>query len=200
MTIPSDRPNVTNGTKGCPVGAICPVFAARAGAEESQLSARPNGIVCGSPSRYSSDERRIFVNLVRQGGEAAATLERIERAKALATAWSDGRLIGVAALKRPQDSYRAKIATRAGVRLNASEWPFELGYIFVLEEHRGKGLAQSLIEALLDQEGNRNMLATVRTENRAMQKALARFGFAIAGRDYLSDDASRILSLWLRRT
>jgi len=32
-----------------------------------------------------------------------------------------------------------------------------------------------------------------------MQAVLRRFEFAVAGRDYLSDDGERILSLWLRR-
>lgn len=163
------------------------------------MPARRNGIVCASPSRYTSDERATILSLIRLGGEVAAAPERIGRAKLIATAWVGGRIVGVAALKRPLDSYRSKVAGRAGVKLKPSEWPFELGYVFVLDDQRGCGLARSLTDALIREAGRASIFATVRTANQGMQAVLRRFEFAVAGRDYLSDDGERLLSLWIRR-
>ncbi len=163
------------------------------------MPARPNGIVCASPSRYTSDERATILSLIRLGGEVAATPERIGRAKLIATAWVGGRIVGVAALKRPLDSYRSKVAERAGVKLKPSEWPFELGYVFVLDDQRGRGLARSLTDALIREAGSANIFATVRANNEGMQTVLRRFEFAVAGRDYVSQDGERTLSLWTRR-
>ncbi len=162
------------------------------------MPARPNGIVCVSPSGYTSDEKAKILDLVRLGGEAAVTPERINRARTIATAWVDGRMVGVAALKRPQDSYRAKVAERAGFRLKPSEWPFEFGYVFVEVDQRGRSYARSLTEALMRDAGSANIFATVRVANQEMHAVLRRFGFVVAGRDYLSDDGERILSLWIR--
>jgi ribosomal protein S18 acetylase RimI-like enzyme len=107
-------------------------------------------------------------------------------------------MVGVAALKRPLDSYRAKVAGRAGVKLKPSEWPFELGYVFVSDDQRGVGLGRSLTDALIREAGSANIFATVRANNERMRTVLRRFEFAVAGRDYLSDDGERILSLWIR--
>ena len=163
------------------------------------MSVRPDGTTCAAPSRYTSGERAEFLRLVHLGGEANATPERIRRAEVLAMAWDDGGVAGVAALKRPLDSYREKVARRSGFSLVSSEWLYELGYVFVLLEHRGQGHANRLVEHALRAAGRRNVFATVRTNNAAMQAALRRFGFNQAGRDYLSDDAERTLSLWTRR-
>jgi len=163
------------------------------------MPARADGITCAPPSRYTAAEREQFLVLVHMGGEANATPDRIRRAEALAMAWSGGDLIGIAALKRPLDSYREKVARRSGVSLRSSEWPYELGYVFVLPNHRGHGYAKRLVEHAVRAAGRRNVFATVRTNNEPMQATLRRFGFAQAGRDYLSDDAERTLSLWTRR-
>lgn len=163
------------------------------------MPARADGITCAPPSRYSAAERGQFLVLVHMGGEANATPDRIRRAEALAMAWSGGDVIGIAALKRPLDSYRDRIARKSGLSLKPSEWPYELGYVFVHPDHRGHGHANRLVEHAVRAAGRRNVFATVRTNNEPMQATLRRFGFAQAGRDYLSDDAERTLSLWTRR-
>lgn len=163
------------------------------------MPARADGITCASPSRYTTAERDQFLSLVRSGGEAHATPDRIRRAEALVMAWFGGDPIGIAALKRPLDSYRERVGRKSGISLRSSEWPYELGYVFVHPDHRGHGYANRLVEHAVRAAGRRNVFATVRTNNDPMQATLRRFGFAQAGRDYLSDDAERTLSLWTRR-
>ena len=65
------------------------------------MPARPNGVACFFPSGYTSDEQAKILHLVREGGEVAVTPEGIKRARTIATAWVDGRMVGVAALKSP---------------------------------------------------------------------------------------------------
>lgn len=76
-----------------------------------------------------------------------------------------GTIRGVAALKRPQASYREKIAKRAQIDLTQSTWPYELGYIYIEPELQGRGLSHRLVAAALKHRDNTGVFATVRADN-----------------------------------
>jgi hypothetical protein len=91
-------------------------------------------ILVQSPSSLSESELYKFMSMVRLGGEVGnAVLEdNVRKAARLVAAYEGGRLVAVAALKVPQDSYRRTIRSRSGVDVDAKNFPFELGYLFVI--------------------------------------------------------------------
>jgi RimJ/RimL family protein N-acetyltransferase len=138
------------------------------------------------PIDCDEDDRARFAALVAEGDEVAGAvlLTNIADARILIMLRQDGIVRGVAALKRPRASYRKKIAKSAATALPEAEMPFELGYIYIEPDLQGRGLSHRLIAAALEHCDGTKIFATVRTDNQPMRSALARAGFADAGRSY----------------
>ena len=143
-------------------------------------------VVSGKPDAFSQDEQRRFCELVEAGGEVGTAVlqQNVENARALVFARSGGQLLGVAALKCPQLSYRKKIAENSRFALRSDLYPFELGYVFVQGAARGNGLSHRFVAATLDEAGGEWVFATARTDNLRMLRALGHAAFAHVGEDY----------------
>jgi GNAT superfamily N-acetyltransferase len=143
-------------------------------------------IVAAAPNELSQKERCSFRELVEKGDEVsgAALAANVDAAKALVLGRVASEIRGVAALKRPQLSYRKRIECKAGVALEASNYPYELGYVFLLPDVRGKKLSHRLIAAALAHADDAGVFATARVDNIPMLATLAVAGFTQTGRDY----------------
>jgi GNAT superfamily N-acetyltransferase len=143
-------------------------------------------IVTQSPDGLSEREFDDFMALVLEGGEVTSTKleERIRKAERLILLRVAGCLGGIGALKKPHASYRRRVASASGTYLPASEYPFELGRIFVSPSYRGKGLAGKIAEAALSVANGVGIFATSRSENAAIHKPLQRYGFIPMGKRY----------------
>lgn len=143
-------------------------------------------IAAAAPEGFSQDARDLFGAMVQQAGEVGGNglTTNIRDAKALVFGRIAGEVLGVAALKRPQASYRKRIGGKAGVDLAPAYYPYELGYVFLLPEAQGKQLSHGLVAAALAHAEGAAVFATARTDNAAMLAALAKAGFKQAGQDY----------------
>ena len=164
-----------------------------------ELDAAPD-IVAAPPADFSDAERAPFRALVRAGGEVGgpALETNITTAKALVMLGQEGELLGVAALKRPQASYRKRIAAKANADLAGSSFPYELGYIFIVPEAQGRKLSHRLVAAALEQADGAGVFATARTDNAAMLATLAKAGFETAGEAYRGR-GNRMIRLLVRQ-
>lgn len=140
------------------------------------------------PADCTGDELRRFAAAVRQGfASANETLEgRIRRAEWLAfhDAGGGGALDAVAALKAPERSYREEVFEKADARVSPDDFELELGWVFVLPAHRGRGIAESLCRQLLARVPAARIFATTRTDNALMMRILRALGFVRVGRPY----------------
>lgn len=155
-------------------------------------------IECKAPHQFTPAARALFIEIVKEGDEVDITPERVLNAKCLAFCWLEGELAGVAAIKRPNDSYRSKIERKTGIKLMKEAWPFELGYVSVRSQFQRQGHAKALVNAALETTGNTSVFATVRIDNEGMIAVLRAASFVRSGNDYPSDDNVRTLSLWIR--
>jgi GNAT superfamily N-acetyltransferase len=156
-------------------------------------------VVARAPEELSVSELARFSELVVEGGEVGGT--------ALATNMANARILvmlmhgdtmrGVAALKCPQDSYRKRVSERTGVEISLTEYPFELGYIYIQSELQGRGLSHKLVGLSLEHDDAQGVFATARTNNEPMRATLAKAGFGAAGAEYLGHRKRR-LGLLLR--
>ena len=108
-------------------------------------------LIVKSPSACSNVEIGAFIAFVRAGGEVSiqGLVEKIRSAVALALAYLDGLIVGVSALKRPQASYRRRVNSSSGTPLPETEFPFELGWVYVAPDVRRKGFSLLLSEAAI---------------------------------------------------
>lgn len=141
-----------------------------------------------------------IVQLVIEGHAVVGTTDqiigRLKRARMLALLRerATGRIVGVAALKTPDQRYRTNKFTDAGVPIAGYETAPELGYVVVAENMRGKQLSGKLVEAIT-LEIDEPTFAT--TGDHTMKNNLHRAGFTRIGRDWQGDNSA--LSLWVVR-
>src|SRR5712692_4061160 len=109
-------------------------------------------------------------------------------------------LCGVAALKRPERRYRKDVSSKSGIPLPEAEYPFELGWVFVMPSARGRRFSLDLTQAALSAAGTAGVFATSRTDNIPMHAVLTKFGFVPAGHPYPSTRGSHQLQLFVRRS
>jgi GNAT superfamily N-acetyltransferase len=139
-----------------------------------------------SPQNLSDDQRTVFVRLVEEGEEVdnAALATNIDNARILIFGIVEGDVKGIAALKRPQASYREKIREKAGVEVGERHYAYELGYVVLMPEARGRKVSHRLVAEALAHADGRPIFATARADNAPMLAALAKAGFAAVGREY----------------
>ena len=161
----------------------------------------PISVAARKPRECHDTEIADFMALVMAGGEVTPNgLEgRVRSAACLAFLTIGCCLSGVAALKRPEASYRKRVAAGSGIALPEAELPYELGWVFVMPNARGRGFSADLTRAALSGADDDGVFATSRTENDAMHATLAKFHFTIAGRPYPSGRGGHRLQLFVRR-
>lgn len=139
-----------------------------------------------------------IIKLVAKGGEVSLknlTAGIRERSAHLFYVARRGKVSVAGALKNPLEGYRENITEKAGFELGVSDFPLELGYIYVDVSERKKGFGGAIVEAALNAANGAGVFATTRVSNEAMQKLLPRYGFTKVGQPYLSDSGDYELVL-----
>lgn len=157
-------------------------------------------MIIKSPSECSPAELELFTRLAREGNEvqSAGLMKRVVRAKALAFFVEDGNTIGIAALKRPYESYKAGVFAKAKATQESGQFPYELGWVVIDEKHQGRKLSRVLVEAVLSKCEGRHVFATSATTRDRMHRTLSRFGFVRHGQEYPSSERDEQLFLFIR--
>ncbi|WP_410050417.1 GNAT family N-acetyltransferase [Blastopirellula sp. J2-11] len=152
------------------------------------------------PSEWTKETRSEFKSLICEGGEVTTVglTERIENALALVCHRAGDKLIGIAALKRPAESYRAKVSEQSGVTLSNDAFPFELGWVYVRPEGRKCGVSKQLVATCLEVTDSAGVFATTREDNDPMRCCLAKSGFKRVGHPYESEHGDHYLVVYVR--
>jgi GNAT superfamily N-acetyltransferase len=161
----------------------------------------PIQIVARVPNDCSPIELDDFMALVLAGGEVSKEgLEgRVRSAASLVFLGLGCCLSGVAALKSPEPHYRKDVSRKSGIELSEADFPYELGWVFVMPHARGRGFSADLTRMALSCAPEAGVFATSRADNAAMHATLAKFGFAEAGRTWPSTRGDYNLKLFIRR-
>jgi len=141
-----------------------------------------------------------FARAVAAGGEVStdSLQERVKRAAYLAVLTVDGKPVGVGALKIPTDGHRDSVTCGSGVDVSESEYKYELGWVVVMPEYRGRKLSRMIVDALLARVGDAGVFCTVRGDNLAVQAACAGYGFVEAGTRWQGTRGMLGLGIWQR--
>lgn len=155
-----------------------------------------------SPVECSASELEAFEALLRSSGQVsgAGLLGRIlGAARLLFLRDASGLLVGISALKRTPEDYRAKIFQQARAVASPASYPLELGWLMVPPSHRGQGLAKSLVGELLSHAAPNLVYATMRAENERMRRTAMRHGFRQEGVAYRSERGDYDLVLLVQK-
>lgn len=159
-----------------------------------------NTIVAKSPQQFSSEEIDDFVSFVLAGGEvtAAGLRDHVMKAECIAFLRYANCLVGVAGLKLPRSTYRARVQNSSGFSISKEAFPFELGWVFILPSMRGRKMSLPLCQPVVAAAGPSGVFATSRAENFGMHTTLKNLGFAQAGTEWRSRQAKENLMLFVR--
>lgn len=141
-----------------------------------------------APSDCTAQALADFEKLVIEGGAVnpQGLTQRIRNAsRLLFLRASDGRLLGVGALKHSRPAYRNKVFADARATVPADQYPVELGWVVVAKSHQGQRLSTRIVGELLTLTKNENIFATTRADERVMSFA-SDYGFKINGKPYPS--------------
>jgi RimJ/RimL family protein N-acetyltransferase len=150
----------------------------------------PIQVTTRKPEDCNETDIDDFVALVLAGGEVKpkGLKTRIRcRAVSLAFLTMCCCLCGVAGLKRPHAVYRSKVSSKSKVPLPEDQFPYELGWVFVMPSARGRRLSVDLVREALSGAVDQGVFATTRIDNHAMQRTLERLGFVSAGAAWPSE-------------
>lgn len=153
------------------------------------------------PGECDAKDLGDFLELVRAGSEVSpeGLEDRIRRASWLFFLLLGDCLVGIAALKRPNESYRTYVAGCSGVSVKEEDYPYELGWVFVTHSARGHKYSTDLTRAAVAVSGGKGIFATSSTENRAMHASLRKCGFSAVGKAYASERGEHTLQVFTRR-
>jgi RimJ/RimL family protein N-acetyltransferase len=140
-----------------------------------------------TPAQCSPEELSAFESLVRKGfdGSDSTLRDRMARAACLAFRHDrDGALVAIAGLKSPDGEFVRWTFERAGSGVRPGDGERELGWVFVLPDHRGRGTARALCRGLLEWAGGTPVFATTRPDNEPMIHILEELDFVRAGEPF----------------
>ena len=160
----------------------------------------PIQVIARSPGDCQDTEIKEFMALVLAGGKVTPEgLEtRIRSAASLVFLTIGCCLSGVAALKRPEARYRSRISFNSGIALPERDFPYELGWVFIMPSARGRRFSVDLTREALSAAGTEGVFATSRTDNASMHATLAKFRFLSCGHPWASRRGDYHLQLFLR--
>lgn len=156
-------------------------------------------VIRKAPNNCSESELADFQSLVLAGGEVTPTGlgNRVGSAHVLAFLTLGKCLVGVAALKRPEARYRKRVFHKSGTTIAEADYPFELGWVFVLPSARGWHLSSNLVQEVMLSAGTHGVFATSRTDNRPMHATLGKYSFSTVGKPYSSSRGDHQLQLFV---
>lgn len=153
------------------------------------------------PTECSRKELDAFEDVVKICREVNPNglRHRIERAHFLAWASSyGGELVGVAALKKPNEGYRSSVFEKSRSKEEPSQYEGELGWICVRKEFRKRGLATKLVAKLFSGGNPKSVYATAREKNDPILPILKNLGFVQSGSQYPSTEGEYSLVLYIK--
>lgn len=142
-----------------------------------------NKMILKSPNNCSSQEKEKIYNFLKGGNQVTlcGLTERIESAKLLGFIFEDNQILGVAALKIPDKSYKEDIFKKAQASDDPNDYKYEIGYASTKPEYQGKGICSQLIQGIIKEVNDEKLFATTRVNNKQMQHILGKNGFEKIG-------------------
>jgi hypothetical protein len=152
------------------------------------------------PREFEPMEIDDFVAFVMASGEVTpqGLRDRVMGASHIAFLREMECLIGVGGLKLPSDDYRKGIEGFSKTKLPAKEFPFELGWIFILPSARDRKLSFPLCQPLVAAASGQGVFATSRTTKGSMHRTLKNLGFIRVGSEWPSKENDGNLALFVR--
>lgn len=151
-----------------------------------------------SPKNFSKEQKETFLKLLKlQDQVGNLSIEKIERCPILCMAFDNDTAVGIGAIKQ----IYTKPFEKAGIPKMAKLYPFELGYIFRLNDvkYAKSKIGKFISNCLLDKLGCQNVFATTEESNQnAMKYILQQLQFVKTGKTFIGSKTGKAIGLYLK--
>lgn len=150
------------------------------------------------PNDFTPVLRANFADMLSKQGKVQGDFsKKADRCKQICLAKVDDRVVAIGGIKQKTESDFWN--DKAGIPDLASEFEWELGYVYTDIGYNGCGIASNVTRLLIDTYGKGNLMATTEiAANPAMVKILEKQGFRLLGKPWRSDIHNNYLGLFLK--
>lgn len=147
---------------------------------------------------FDASIRAVFADMLRKQGKVKGDLAtKADRCKLICIAKIDGEVVAIGGIKQKTASDFAN--NKAGVPDLASEFEWELGYLYTDSHYSGRGIASTVTRLLVEAYGKGNLMASTEiAANPAMVRILEKQGFRLLGKPWKSGIHNNYLGLFLK--
>lgn len=147
---------------------------------------------------FKVDQCSILAEMLREQGKVKRPSEnKTDRCHLLCIATIDDHPVAIGAVK--QKTRADFSAEKADLPELASEFEWELGYLYTRRAYEGRGICSTIVRVLLDAYGDGPIMASTEiSANPGMVKILERHGFRLFGKPWKSNMHDNFLGLFLR--
>jgi len=136
--------------------------------------------------------------MLKKQGKVKGNLDtKIDRCELICVAKINSQYAAIGAIKQKTPSSFTN--AKAGVPDLSNDFEWELGYLYTNEEYRRRGLASVITKTLIDNYGEKNLMASTEiSANSKMVKILENNGFRLFGKPWQSGIHENYLGLFLK--
>ena len=149
-------------------------------------------------SEFDETIRTVFADMLRKQGKVKGDFAtKAIRCKLICIVKIEGKVIAIGGIKRKTASDFTN--NKAGVPYLASEFEWELGYLFTDSNYGRRGIASNVVRLLVEAYGKGNLMASTEiAANPAMVRILEKQGFRLFGKPWKSSIHDNYLALFLK--
>lgn len=141
-----------------------------------------DGFKIGNKDEFSEEELNVFKKIVMYAKQVKeSSFDGLMEKNPLLLLYKEkGLIIGVGALKIPNEDYKNRVFKDSKTDCKPQDFTHELGWIVSINKREGIG--RKMTEELANYMAR--LYATVRENNKAMRHILEEVGFTITGKSY----------------
>jgi len=149
-------------------------------------------------SEFDETIRTVFADMLRKQGKVKDDFAtKAIRCKLICIVKIEGKVIAIGGIKQKTASDFTN--NKAGVPDLASEFEWELGYLFTDSNYGRRGIASNVVRLLVEAYGKGNLMASTEiAANPAMVRILEKQGFRFFGKPWKSSIHDNYLALFLK--
>lgn len=158
--------------------------------------------ICKKPSEIFPNELEEIIKIISEYRDMSKDeiRSRILNSECIFIAKDNDKIVGTVSVKVPNDIISDNAFIKSGSEYKYGEFQFELGYLYVLEEYRNRGIAYNLEKMLCSTYKDYNIFAITNENNNISISLKLKLGFIQTGNKFKDRKSDNYLKLFIKKS